>query len=249
MVHDGFIDHKVFCAIDESHYEEALLQTLRAVPYSKAIKLGMTFFNAHGLQGVKNILEEVNELLVDPASLFLDLKFHDIPMQVAGAIKSVMALEPEFLTLHIAGGRAMMEAAVKAAHEEAQAKGIKRPQLLGVTVLTSMDKAELEELGVTETPEEQVLRLAKIAKDCGLDGVVCSPLEIARLRHELGDEFILMVPGIRPAGVDQDDQKRVMRPSIAIQDGATHLVIGRPITQSDDPAAMVQYIQSEIERC
>jgi orotidine-5'-phosphate decarboxylase len=240
--------HKVFCAIDEPDYDKALETAKKAVPFTKAYKLGLTFFNRNGYEGVARFRKELDSELLEPADLFLDLKSHDIPKQVAGAIEAIVPLEPAFVTIHTSGGKEMMQAAVKSAKETAEKLGVKPPKILGITVLTSLDEQNLEQIGQGDDIAAQVLRLAKLAQESGLDGVVCSPLEIQTLRREIGNDFILMVPGVRPAGSNEDDQKRVMTPDQAISAGATHLVIGRPITQSDDPAFVVQFIRDEIER-
>jgi orotidine-5'-phosphate decarboxylase len=177
---------------------------------------------------------------------FLDLKLHDIPNTVAGGIRAVVELEPTVITIHTAGGPAMMRAAAETASEEARRLGVPRPRLLGVTVLTSLNRADLEATGVAADPSSQVLRLARLARESGLDGVICSPLEIAALRKECGKEFVLMVPGIRPAGSSIGDQKRVMTPAEAVRLGANHLVIGRPITEAADPASAAEAIAREL---
>lgn len=238
----------IFCAIDKADYQEALDIARRTVPYTQALKLGLTFFNKNGPQGIVEIMREINaERASDlPAKLFLDLKLHDIPMQVAGAVRGVVGLGAEYLTIHTSGGEEMMREAVKAAKDEADALNVKPPKLLGITVLTSLDEQALSDIGQGNNPSEQVLRLARLAQNAGLDGVVCSPQEVQMLRAELGAEFTLMVPGVRPAGADIGDQKRVMTPERAVQNGATHLVIGRPITGADDPSAVVQYIQTRL---
>jgi orotidine-5'-phosphate decarboxylase len=161
---------------------------------------------------------------------------------VAGGIRAVVELEPTFITIHTAGGAAMMKVAAETAAAEAKRLGVARPRLLGVTVLTSLDKSDLEATGIPAEPDRQVLRLATLARSSGLDGVICSPLEIAALRKECGKDFTLMVPGIRPAGAATADQKRVMTPKEAVTLGANHLVIGRPITEAADPALAAEAI-------
>jgi orotidine-5'-phosphate decarboxylase len=173
---------------------------------------------------------------------FLDLKLHDIPNTVAGGIRAVVALAPTYITLHASGGRAMMAAAVQEVASQAARLGVPRPRLLGVTVLTSLDGADLAATGVEADPAAQVQRLAGLARDSGLDGVVCSPLEIASLRRQCGPDFVLMVPGIRPAGSAANDQKRATTPRQAMALGATSLVVGRPICQAADPRAAAEAI-------
>lgn len=173
--------------------------------------------------------------------IFLDLKLHDIPNTVAGGIRSVAKAGAELLTVHAGGGATMLAAAAEAA----QASGA--PRLLAVTVLTSMDAVELKSAGVCSTLAEQVLRLARLAKSAGINGMVCSAEEVASLRVELGPEALLVVPGIRPAGSDLNDQRRIATPAEAIASGASMLVVGRPITQAADPAQAVRSIVEEIE--
>ena len=178
--------------------------------------------------------------------LFLDLKFHDIPNTVAGAVRSAVHLRPFCLTLHASGGRAMMEAAAEAAREAAEELEVARPKLLGVTVLTSLDGSDLEAVGQRGPAAGQARRLAGLAQDAGLDGVVCSPREIAALKAACGPDFVLMVPGIRPNWAASGDQKRVMTPAEALAAGADYLVIGRPVTGAQDAAAAAKRIAEEI---
>jgi orotidine-5'-phosphate decarboxylase len=173
--------------------------------------------------------------------VFLDLKFHDIPNTVAAACRAAADLGVWMLNVHASGGRRMMEAA-----REAVDKSMHRPMLIGVTVLTSMDEAELREIGVARSPREQVLHLAGLVQQSGLDGVVCSAQEAAELRELFGPGFALVTPGIRPAGTDAGDQSRIMTPARAIRAGADYLVVGRPITQAADPTAALRSIQTEI---
>ena len=173
--------------------------------------------------------------------VFLDLKLHDIPNTVAGAVRSVTQSGANLLTIHASGGAAMMTAAAEAA------KSPGSPRLLAVTVLTSMDARELTGIGITASPANQVLRLAKLAKQSGIDGMVCSAEEVAAVRAATGPETILVIPGIRPAGSAIGDQKRIATPADAIASGASMLVVGRPITRAADPAAATQAILTEIE--
>jgi orotidine-5'-phosphate decarboxylase len=173
--------------------------------------------------------------------VFLDLKLHDIPNTVAGAVRSATQAGASLLTVHASGGATMMTAAA----ETAAALG--SPRLLAVTVLTSMDSNELAGIGITASPADQVLRLARLARVSGIDGMVCSAEEVAMLRKETGSETLLVIPGIRPAGSAVGDQKRVATPGQAIADGASMLVVGRPITRAADPAAAAHAILDEIE--
>jgi orotidine-5'-phosphate decarboxylase len=216
----------IFCAIDtpELAQARALAQAVRS---TVNLKLGLEFFVAHGPAGVREVAGK--------APLFLDLKLHDIPNTVAGAVRAAAALRPMLLTIHCGGGPAMMRAAVEAAAKAAPER--QRMKLLGVTVLTSLDDGDLTAIGQRGPAAEQVKRLALLAKECGLDGVVCSPLEVAMLREACGKDFLLVVPGIRLMGVASGDQKRVMGPRETLAAGADYLVIGRPITGAPDPAA------------
>jgi len=198
-------------------------------------KLGLELFCAEGPAALDPLHER--EL-----KIFLDLKLHDIPRTVANAVRSAARHNIDMLTLHAGGGRAMIEAAVEAAAES----GSERPKLLAVTVLTSLDEADMHELGVERTPREQVLALGRLAIDAGVDGLVCSPREVKALREELGPDPMLVTPGIRLPDGELGDQKRVATPGGAIRDGASHLVIGRPITQAEDPALALRRIEDDI---
>lgn len=203
------------------------------------VKLGLEFFSAHGPAGVAEVAGE-------PGGLFLDLKYHDIPNTVAGAVRAATSLRPMMLNVHASGGPAMMRAAREAAETESARLGIERPQVIGVTVLTSMDQGDLDAVGLQGPLARQAMQLALLAQDCGLDGVVCSAREIAAIREACGPGFTLVVPGIRPAGTDLADQKRVMTPREAIDAGADWLVIGRPITGAADPVAAAREIVLEL---
>lgn len=220
----------VFCALDTADIDRAASLALALSGAVGGLKVGKEFFTAHGPVGVRTIVPE-------GTPFFLDLKFHDIPNTVAGAVRAACALAPTMLNVHAAGGHAMMVAA-----REAAAESSARPWVLAVTVLTSLDDNDLTDIGVGGTPGEQVLRLATLAQKAGLDGVVCSAQEISTLREECGPDFKLVVPGIRPAGSATGDQKRTMTPVEAVQRGADVLVIGRPITGAPDPAAAAQAI-------
>ena len=175
-------------------------------------------------------------------NIFLDLKLHDIPNTVAGAVRSATAAGASLLTLHASGGAAMMTAAAEAARAPGS------PRLLAVTGLTSMDAEQLAGTGIADTPAQQVLRLAKLAEASGIDGMVCSPEEVSTLRSTLSPETLLVIPGIRPTGSAAQDQKRIATPSTAIAQGASMLVVGRPITQSPNPKAAAQSILDEITK-
>lgn len=215
------------------------------------IKLGLEFFNAAGPAGVRAVThgdeaETPRGQSVPNQPLFLDLKFHDIPNTVAGAVRSVVPLAPKIINVHASGGPAMMKAALDAANFAAEPMGIIRPMVIAVTVLTSMDESDLEAVGQKSPASDQVVRLAELTQKCGLDGVVCSAREITAIREACGPDFKLIVPGIRPAGSDIGDQKRTMTPREAVDAGADYLVIGRPITKADDPVAMAKSIADSL---
>jgi len=225
---------RVLVAIDRQDQGQAAADAARITPHVGGIKLGLEFFAANGPQGVRAV--------AGATPLFLDLKLHDIPNTVAGAVRAVLPLKPMLLTIHAGGGPAMMKAAAEAARQG----GDHRPRLIGVTVLTSLDDADLAAVGQAAPAADQVVRLARLARDCGLDGVVCSPHEVQAIRAACGPELLLVVPGIRPAAASADDQKRVMTPADAVAAGADYLVIGRPITAAADPAAAAMQIAAEI---
>jgi orotidine-5'-phosphate decarboxylase len=223
----------IFCAVDKNNLAAAKELVAMLSPLPLHIKLGLEFFVAEGPQGVAAI----RAMLPASAKIFLDLKLHDIPNTVAGAVRAAAAAGVDFLTLHAGGGHEMMRAAVLAAQDVAQATGRPAPCLLGVTVLTHMDARDLSGIGIDAAPADQVLRLARLAAEAGMGGAVCAPQEIAALRAALPADFKLVVPGIRPAGNAAGDQKRIMTPEEAGKLGADYLVIGRPITEAADPVA------------
>jgi orotidine-5'-phosphate decarboxylase len=216
--------NRIIAALDTADLATAQAWARALGPEVGMLKLGLAFFLAQGPAGVRAVTQ---------APVFLDLKLHDIPNTVAGAVSAVLPLGAAMLTLHAAGGSAMIEAARRAA----EAAGPARPKLLAVTVLTSLSAEALAETGVSATPRAQVLRLAKLALAAGADGLVCSPQEVAMLRAEIGPQPLLVVPGIRPAGTPAGDQARTLTPRQAMEAGADWLVIGRPITEAPDPAA------------
>ena len=226
---------ELYCALDTTDLAaaEALAGALgNAVD---GIKLGLEFFGAHGPRGVAR-------LAAQERPVFLDLKLHDIPNTVAGAVRALLPLEPAILTVHAGGGGAMMRTAAEAASEA----GASRPKIVGVTILTSLDAGDLARMGWEMEVSDAVRRLAGEARENGLDGVVCSPHEAARLRADQGPDFLLVVPGIRPSWSASGDQKRVMTPGEAAQAGADVLVVGRPITGADDPADAARRIAADI---
>jgi len=198
-------------------------------------KVGMELYYAAGNSIVQKLRDR-------GFNVFLDLKLHDIPNTVAGAVHSATKAGASLLTLHASGGAAMMTAAAEAASAPGS------PRLLAVTVLTSMGASELAGIGIASSPADQVLRLAKLAQKSGIDGMVCSAEEVALLRKEIGPDTLLVIPGIRPTGSTIEDQKRIATPAQAIAHGASMLVVGRPITRAADPAAATQAILEEIEQ-
>jgi len=224
----------VFCALDRPDLDGALALG-RSLPGAVGgLKVGLEFVTANGPDGVRRVVA-----LGLP--VFLDVKYHDIPNTVAGAVRAAGTLRVAMLTLHAAGGAAMLRAALAASEESEHP-----PLLLGVTVLTSLDEADLTATGVAGSALDQVLRLADLAVSCGLRGLVCAPQEITALRARFGREVTLVVPGIRPASSTTADQKRTMSPGQAIAAGADLLVVGRPITGAPDPRAAALAIAAEI---
>jgi len=227
---------KVLIALDYDDQQTALNFVKQLSPDTCRLKVGKEMFTYFGPAFVKELID----LGFD---VFLDLKFHDIPNTVAKAVTAAAKMGVWMVNVHASGGVEMMTKAKQALEQF----GDDAPLLIAVTVLTSMDAAELSRLGVDKTPEEQVIYLAKLAKESGLDGVVCSAQEAKKLKAELGEDFKLVTPGIRPAGSDAGDQKRIMTPKQAIEDGSDYLVIGRPITQAADPVATLKEINDSLK--
>ena len=198
-------------------------------------KVGLELFLADGPETLRLLRGEGKRV-------FLDLKLHDIPRTVERAVRSCLAWEPELLTIHAQGSRAMVEGAARAVREAGAAT-----KILAVTILTSLDRSDLEWLGVARSVEEEVLALGRMAVGAGADGLVCSPKEVAALRAALGPDAVLVTPGVRPAGGALGDQKRVMTPREAVRAGATHLVVGRPILGAPDPRAAALAIRAEMD--
>jgi orotidine-5'-phosphate decarboxylase len=224
---------RLIVALDTTDIGRASLWAGAVAPHAGLLKLGLEFFLANGAGGLAQIAG---------APIFLDLKLHDIPNTVAGAVRAVLPLQPRMLTIHAAGGSAMVRAAQQAAADG----GPDRPLILAVTVLTSLGQGDLNATGIVATPAEQVLRLSRLAIESGADGLVCSPLEVAMLRQALGPAVKLIVPGIRPAGSAAGDQARTMSPSEAVAAGADWIVVGRPITGASDPGSAAADIAARI---
>lgn len=225
---------RLIIALDVGTHAKAISLALTLAPFAGWMKIGLQLFTAEGPDLVRAIRET-------GANVFLDLKLHDIPNTVARAVESVAGLDVQMLTLHLSGGGEMVRAAVAAAPENLL--------LLGVTVLTSANNETLREIGMVEDVSRQVVRLAGIGAACGIGGIVASAKEVGALRKAVGQDLKLVIPGIRPRGSEEHDQKRTMTPAEAITAGADYLVIGRPITAAPDPAIAATKILEEIESC
>jgi len=225
---------KLILALDIETREEALPPLKKLSGTLEWVKIGLQMFSAYGPDWVR----EVHDM---GFRVFLDLKLHDIPNTVAKAVQSLSQLPIEMLTLHTSGGKEMMDWANRSRLDN-------KPELLllGVTVLTSMDEIQLRSVGVNRTPAEQVQHLASMAVEAGIPGLVCSAQELQRLHPLLSGQIDFVTPGIRPAGSDANEQKRVMTPAAAAQAGANYIVVGRPIYQAEDPTAAARNIQEEL---
>ncbi len=228
-------DPKIIIALDYSAAGPALALADRLEPALCRLKVGKELFTATGPALVEQLMRR-------GFGIFLDLKFHDIPNTAAQACKAAASLGVWMVNVHALGGRKMLDAARDAIDNSTQ-----QPKLIAVTLLTSMAQEDLTEIGIDATPAGMVLRLATLARDSSLDGVVCSAQEAALLRKQFGSEFCLVTPGIRPALASQDDQSRVMTPKAALQAGSSYLVIGRPITRAADPSQALLDINQEIQ--
>ena len=227
-------DPKIIVALDYPQAEPALALAARLEPALCRLKVGKELFTATGPQLLEQFMRRGFEI-------FLDLKFHDIPNTAAQACKAAASLGVWMVNVHALGGRRMMEAAREAVIQAAHS-----PKLIAVTVLTSMAREDLAEIGIDAIPAELVLRLAILARDSRLDGVVCSAQEAALLRRHCGSKFCLVTPGIRPADAATDDQSRIMTPRAALEAGSSYLVIGRPITSAPDPLLALHKISEQI---
>ena len=233
---------KLIVALDVDTPAQALSLAQQLRDVAGMFKIGSTLFTLAGPQVVKDIIGS-------GAKVFLDLKFHDIPHQVAGAARSAAQLGVSLFTVHASGGAEMMRRAVEAVTKVAEREGTTRAKVLAVSVLTSIDADTLAQIGVNSSPEESVLRLVKLAEQAGVDGVVASPQEAARIRATVADrELLIVTPGIRPAENDAGDQRRVSTPAAALAAGADYLVVGRPITAAADPVAAARRIAAEMQQ-
>ncbi|OGA24864.1 MAG: orotidine 5'-phosphate decarboxylase [Betaproteobacteria bacterium RIFCSPLOWO2_02_FULL_67_26] len=229
-------DPRIIVALDFPDAGGALALAARLDPKLCRVKVGKELYTAAG----PSLVEKLHQ---SGYAVFLDLKYHDIPSTVAGACLAAARLGVWMINVHALGGRAMMLAA-----REALAQSAKPPRLVAVTLLTSMGAGDMADIGLAGSPQDAVLRLARLAQDCGLDGVVCSAQEATALRHQCGKAFCLVTPGVRPADAAPDDQSRVATPRQAITAGSDYLVIGRPITRAPDPLAALRRICDEIAR-
>jgi orotidine-5'-phosphate decarboxylase len=225
---------KIIIALDVKNEEEAVA-VVSGLKEARTFKVGLELFTAEGPALFRK-------------RLVLDLKLHDIPNTVAGAVRSAVRHGIQMMTIHASGGREMMARAAEAARETAEMDKVEAPLLLGVTILTSLKSADLDEVGMKPDLAGQVLRLAGLAKSAGMDGIVCSPQEIEILRQEYGRDLLIVTPGIRPAWAAAQDQKRIMTPAEALRKGADYLVIGRPITGAASPQEAFARIVEELER-
>ncbi|AST68613.1 orotidine-5'-phosphate decarboxylase [Kosakonia cowanii] len=228
-------DSPVVVALDYANRDSALAFVDRIDPRDCRLKVGKEMFTLFGPQFVR-------ELQQRGFDIFLDLKFHDIPNTTAHAVKAAADLGVWMVNVHASGGARMMTAA----KEALLPFGADAPLLIAVTVLTSMEASDLQDIGITATPAEHAERLARLTQQCGLDGVVCSAQEAVRFKSELGPAFKLVTPGIRPQGSDAGDQRRIMTPEQALQAGVDYMVIGRPVTQSVDPAKTLKAINASL---
>ena len=225
---------RIIVALDFPRESDALTLVERLDPSRCRLKVGKEMFTRSGPQFVE-------KLVAKGYDVFLDLKFHDIPNTVAGACRSAAELGVWMVNVHALGGKRMMEAA-----REALEKSVSRPLLIGVTILTSMGDDDIAQVGLSGSPADNVKRLAMLAQESGLDGVVCSPKEVAMLREVIRADFRLVTPGIRPAWSDKGDQTRITTPADAVRLGSDYLVIGRPITAADEPLKALAMIEDEL---
>ena len=239
---NDLILNKLICALDTIDIENAISLT-KQLKGIAGFKIGLEFFTANGPSGIRKI-----ELNIDNSFIFLDLKFHDIPNTVAGAVSAAVSfLKPHMLTIHSSGGIKMMEEAIKAAEDAASKVGCSIPKMLAVTILTSLDETDLDSIYSSRDVSDRVRKLANMAYNVGFSGIVCSANELSILRKDLGPKVLLVAPGIRPIWHTTQDQKRTMSPREAIRNGADYLVIGRAITSAKDPRLALKKVVREIK--
>lgn len=231
--------NRLIVALDFNTEERAVSMAEKLKNDVKFFKVGLELFSACG----PKIVERIRETGCD---VFLDLKFHDIPNTVAKAAAAITALEPFMINVHALGGYDMMKRAQEAVTNEAERCDVLKPKILAVTILTSLDDKALKAAGIDQDIQKEVLKLARLAKEAGLDGVVASPSETKLIRKELGEDFMIVTPGVRPEWAASNDQKRIATPRIAVKDGADYIVVGRPVTESKDPAEAARTILKEI---
>lgn len=229
---------KIIIALDVNQGDKALA-LVKVLPEAQIFKVGLRLFISEG----PSLLEKLNKM---GKSVFLDLKLHDIPNTVAGAVESAVLHGAHMITLHASGGREMMIRAVEEAVLSAKTHGKEKPLLLAVTILTSLKPDSLKKIGMNSDIVKQVLVLARLAKDAGMDGIVCSPQELEIIKKEFPENFLAVTPGIRPLWASPDDQKRIMTPSQAFNKGADYIVIGRPVIAGPDPQDSFKKILEEI---
>ncbi|MDB4349631.1 orotidine-5'-phosphate decarboxylase [Omnitrophica bacterium] len=237
---EGRLKDRIIVALDVGDAELCKELLVKLHPTIKIFKVGSQLFTTKGQ-------EVINMIRRRGAGCFLDLKFHDIPVTVGNAADSATKLGVDMFDIHASGGLEMMKRAVEASEEVAERLKLKKPLILGVTVLTSMNKKDLEILGVERSPEDQVLFLAELTKKAGLDGVIASADEVGPIKKNLGADFLVITPGIRPSWANKADQKRVATPKEAFDRGADYIVIGRPITETENPKAAAERIIGELE--
>lgn len=230
---------KLIVALDFDSEKKALKLVEKLKNDVRFFKVGLELFSSCGSRVVEKIMETGSEV-------FLDLKFHDIPNTVLKAATAATRLEAYMFNVHALGGYDMMKATARAVENEADRLGIRRPKVLAVTILTSMNDEALKNIGINVNMKKEVLKLAKMAKLAGLDGVVASPVEAKSIREELGKDFLVVTPGVRPKTAALNDQKRVTTPRDAIKNGANFIVVGRPITEASDPLGAARNILKEI---
>lgn len=228
-------------ALDFDNIDQAMDLAEKIGPYAGGFKVGMQLYYSAGQEILRRFRES-------DLPVFVDLKLHDIPNTVAGATRALTRQGASILNVHAAGGKAMMQAAAFAAQAEAEKAGLNRPLVVAVTVLTSIDQeAFRQEMGYSSAIQDRVVDWASLAQEAGLDGVVASPLEIAAIRKACGPDFVIITPGIRPAGTAVNDQKRTLTPAEALQQGASYLVVGRPVTAAPNPIESARAILNEIK--